>query len=392
MYETLRWEGTLDWALGHVVDRGLGSVQPDLLDVLRLGAWQLLRGAVPDRAAVATSVDVARQQVGARTAGFTNGVLRALARRRDQLPWPAADSDEGSALALGWPAWSVAAAREVFGPRTTDVLAASNEPAGLVLRARGGPSARAALIDELRGAGLDAHPGPRSPSAVRLPGGDPGQLVAVAEGRAAVQDAASMVVVEDLAAAVVGRPEQTDLALRGARVADLCAGPGGKTAHLVDLGATVFATDVHLHRARLVRGAVRPGDAHVVVADVTRPVWEHGAFDAVLVDAPCTGLGVTRRRPEIRWTRSAEDPGRLAGLQSTLLARALELLAPGGVLVYSACTWTVPETTGVIRELLALHGDELEPVRGAGRQLDPADDHCDGMYVAVLRRAGRHHF
>jgi 16S rRNA (cytosine967-C5)-methyltransferase len=393
-YETLRWQGSLDWALGRVSARPLDRLDPEVLDVLRLGAWQLLHGRQPDRAAVGTAVDVARAEVGAHVTGFVNGVLRALARQRDALPWPAGDADDAVGLRLGYPAWVVAAARARFGPRAEAVLEAGNAAPGVVLRATGD---RQALLEELAAAGVDAEPGPHAPEAVRAPGADPGRLAAVAEGRAVVQDEASMLVARAVAA---------DLP-RGALVLDACAGPGGKTTHLAQLGARVVATEIQPTRAALVRQAAdrlatgAGGDrVEVVVGDATAPPTHRDRFDAALVDAPCTGLGVVRRRPELRWKRDPGDARRLADLQLRILDRVAGAVRPGGRLVYSACTWTVEETRDVADHVLAISGDRLEledaeaVLGGAGRrigddpgvQLDPAADGVDGMYVLVLRR------
>jgi 16S rRNA (cytosine967-C5)-methyltransferase len=381
-YDTLRWAGTLDWALGQVLTRPLDDVEPALRRVLRLGALQLLRSGVPARAAVATSVALASEQVPRGRAkgasGFVNGVLRALSRQLDDLPWPDQDIDPVAHLALttGHPPWIVEDLLARFDrDRVAAILAADDDPPGVTLRATGD---RAALVEELRGLGVDASPGDVAES-VRAPGADPRRLDAVAQGRAVPQDEASMRVVH----ATAVRP--------GARVLDLCAGPGGKATHLARLAGEsgrVVAIELHPHRAELVRQAaarqgvaidVRVGDA----ADV--PLPEDETFDVVLLDAPCTGLGTGRRRPEVRWRRTPGDASELAELQAHLLARAAERVAPGGSLTYAVCTWTAAETDEVV--------DAVEPgLRAAGfeptsrQQLLPDRDDTDGMYVATWVR------
>lgn len=393
-YSTLRWEGTLDWVLAHVVRRGLADIEPAVLDVLRIGAWQLLYGNVPDRAAVDTAVELARAEVGARATGFVNGVLRALGRRVGTLPWPG--GDEGVGLRLAYPAWMVVEARRRFAGRAEAVLEAGNAPPGLTLRAVG---SRDELLEELRAAGLDAREGRLASEAVRVAGADPTTLAAVADGRATPQDEASMLVTRVVAERVLS----ADGALpQGWAVLDACAAPGGKSTHLAQLGATVTAADLRPTRAGLVAAAAaRLGLSDrvaVAVADATAPPWRTGSFAAVLVDAPCTGLGVVRRRPELRWRRDAGDPRRLGALQLSLLEAAAESVAPGGRLVYSACTWTVAETVDVARAFLAVHGDryaaaDVSAVAGAralpgdpGVQLTPDTDDVDGMYVAAFDR------
>ncbi|MGH8908325.1 MAG: transcription antitermination factor NusB [Egibacteraceae bacterium] len=386
-YSTLRWEGTLDWALGQVVTRPLDQVEDSLLDVLRLGAWQVLFGGTPDRAAVATAVDLARAVVGDRATGFANGVLRGLARRRDELPWPSEDTDEGLGLALGYAPWIIAEARARFGDGARATLEAGNVPPGVTLRAAGD---RDELIAELRAAGVEAVPGCWAPEAVRAPGADPSSLAAVAEGRAVPQDEASMLVTR---AAVAGVPA-------GALVLDACAAPGGKTTHLAQLGLRVVAADARPGRASLVTAAAaRAGlAAEVVAADGLAPPWRGETFDVVLVDAPCTGLGTVRRRPEVRWRRAPEDPARLGKLQLALLEHAAPLVRPGGRLVYSACTWPLAETADVASAFLAAHTGRFtaEPPdlgeAGArldgdpGLQLTPDRDGTDAMYVCAFRR------
>jgi 16S rRNA (cytosine967-C5)-methyltransferase len=381
-YDTMRWEGTLDWALGQVLTRPLDDVEPALRRVLRLGALQVLRSAVPARAAVATSVALARDQVprkrAAGAAGFVNGVLRALARRADQLPWPdRADLPvEHLALTTGHPRWVVEdLLARLPVERVAAILAADDEPPGLTLRATGD---RDALLAELRAAGVAASPGAFG-AAVRAPGADPRRLAAVREGRAVPQDEASMRVV----AATGTRP--------GDRVLDLCAGPGGKSTFLAGLAGPdgrVVAVELHPHRAELVRAAaarqgvavdVRVGDA----ADPPLPADER--FDRVLLDAPCTGLGTGRRRPEVRWRRQPEDATQLAALQRRLLLAAADRVAPGGTLTYAVCTWTAAETDAVV-EAAAPDLARAGLQEGERVQLWPDRDATDGMYVATWTR------
>lgn len=378
-YDTLRWQGTLDWALGEVLTRRLGDVEPALRRLLRLGALQLLFTDVPPRAVVATAAELAATAVPGRRArgatGFVNGVLRALARRRDHLPWPQSDADPVAHLALrtGHPAWVVAELLPRFGlAATRALLDADNDPPGVTLRAHGD---RDALVAELQLAGVAAAPGGLAPEAVRAPGADPRRLAAVADGRAVPQDEASMVV--SRATRVVSR----------AKVADLCAGPGGKATHLAALagpGGRVTALEVHPGRARQVEAAARRLGVRVdtVVGDAAAPPFA-ATFDVVLLDAPCTGLGTGRRRPEVRWRRSPEDVASLAALQRRLVTAALPLVRPGGHLTYAVCTWTEAETTGVTGPLVAAH-PEFERVEQ--RQLRPDLDATDGMYLAVFRR------
>lgn len=389
-YSTLRFEGSLDAELTVASSRPLAEVDPGLLDVLRMGAWQLRHGGVPDRAAVGTAVEVARAVVGGWSTGFCNGVLRTVAR--SDPPRYDESTDEGLGLALGYPAWIVASARGAFGARARAVLAAGNVPAGITLRAA--PGGRAALLDELRADGIEARPTAAATDGVGVGHLDVGALPAVAEGRAAVQDEASMLVVEALAEAAGG--------LDGASAVDLCAAPGGKTAHLAALGAEVVAVDRDARRLPLVaEAAARLGVAErvrTVRADALTADLAVGAADFVLLDAPCTGLGVVRRRPELRWRRRLTDVAELATLQGRLLDAAVRLVRPGGLVAYSVCTWTGEETVDVVSSALARSDSPWElagppaSVGGAGStvgpllRLDPDRDGTDGMAIALIRR------
>lgn len=379
-YEALRWQGTLDHLLTAHCRRPLDDVEPALLRVLRLGALQLWHSDVPAHAAVQTTVELAREAVPARrgdgAAGFVNGVLRSLARDlADGGPrWPQ-DPRARVALTTGHPRWVVDELADSLGlARAAAVLAADSRPADTTLRAR---DDRDELVAELLAAGVEARPGRHAPEAVVVPGADPRALTAVREGRARPQDEASMLVVR---AAEVRR---------GDRVLDLCAGPGGKTTHLATLAGpegSVTAVELHPHRARQVADAA---DAmglavDVRVGDGTDPPLEpEERFDVVLVDAPCTGLGVGRRRPEVRWRRQPQDVPALADLQRRLLEAAAGRVADGGRLVYAVCTWTAGETTEVVGR-----ADLGGLVATGQRQLLPDTDDTDGMFIATFAQAG----
>jgi 16S rRNA (cytosine967-C5)-methyltransferase len=348
-YGTLRGRGTYDAVLALCSDRELRRIDAPLLDVLRLGAHQILSTRIPPHAAVGTAVDLARSVSGPGQAKFANAVLRKVASR-DMDGWLAiVVPDRGGesarlAVAHSHPAWIVSALRDALGPdrgEIEDLLEADNRRPRVTLAARPGRSTAGELVD------AGAESALYSPYAAVLPEGDPAAIDAVRDGRAAVQDEASQMVALAMAAAPIeGRDE---------RWADLCAGPGGKAGLLSALaterGAHLLAADLQPHRAALVGRAV-DDRAGVVVADGRVPAWRPGTFDRVLLDVPCTGLGALRRRPEARWRRGPESVAELGPLQRDLLRRALDAVRPGGVVAYVTCSPHLAETRVVVDDVL----------------------------------------
>lgn len=395
-YGTLRGRGTYDAVLAACVDRPLGQVDAPVLDVLRLGAHQLLAMRVPPHAAVGATVELARAVLGESRGSFVNAVLRRVGAR-DRAAWlaqvaPAYDADPLGHLAVvhSHPRWVVSALQDALGGDLTETaaaLAANNVAAEVTLVARPGRAEVAELLE------AGARPGTWSPHAAVLPGGDPAELAAVRDGRAGVQDEGSQLVALALAAArLTGRDE---------RWLDLCAGPGGKAALLGalarDRGSVLLAGELAPHRAVLVRRAAGP-DAAVVVADARNPAWMAGTFDRVLLDAPCTGLGALRRRPEARWRRAPADVPALAGLQRQLLTRALDAARPGGVVAYVTCSPHLAETRAVVDDVLGRRADVVrEDARtllpsvpdlgdGPDLQLWPHRHGTDAMFLSLLRK------
>ena len=404
-YGTLRAQGSLDAVLARCADRPLPAVDGAVLDVLRLGAYQLLRTRVPPHAAVSATVDLAPR----RAAGFVNAVLRRVARQ-DWDRWvaavaPAYQADPVGHLALRYahPAWVVAAFADAVGgdlDETARALAADDARPELHLVARPG------LVDrDVLAAAASGEPGPWSPYAVRLPaGGDPAAIAAVADGRAAVQDEGSQLCALAAAAApLAAAAGGASTPGRDARWLDLCAGPGGKSALLGALaaprGAHLVAVERQPARARLVAAATAGLPVTVLHADGTVPGWREAAFDRVLVDAPCTGLGALRRRPEARWRRQPSDLPALTRLQRGLLDSAVAAVRPGGLVAYVVCSPHLAETRAVVAETLRRSGAAVEqldarpyfpgvPDLGDGPhvQLWPHRHGTDAMFCALLRR------
>ena len=400
---TCRWLGTYDAILEAASGRALGTLQPAVVDLLRLGAHQVLGMRVGTHAAVSETVDLAGATVGRRVTGLVNAVLRRVAAH-DLASWVerlGADRDplDRLALAHAHPRWVVEAYADLLpDDEILPALAADNVSPEVSLVVRPGLARLDELVAE---AGADG-PGRWSPFAVRGTG-NPADLPLVRTGRAGVQDEGSQLV----AWGVTRPPAASGWWL------DLSAGPGGKAALLTGLaaadGSRVVAGELAPHRAALVVSATRgyPLDQRpvVVVADATRPSWRPGSFTRVLADVPCTGLGALRRRPEARWRRDPADVEALHPLQTALLSTALDAAAPGGLVAYVTCSPHRRETADVVTETLAGRDDvdvvpfaEVLPelagpavgaaasTDGAFLQLWPHRHGTDAMFAAYLRR------
>ncbi|MEU2505834.1 transcription antitermination factor NusB [Streptomyces sp. NPDC007863] len=401
VYGTLRRQGTYDAIIAACVDRPLREVDPPVLDVLSLGAHQLLGTRIPPHAAVSATVELARAVLGEGRAKFVNAVLRKITRQ-DLDAWLAEvappyekDAEDHLAVMHSHPRWVVSALWDALGGGRAgieELLEADNERPEVTLVARPGR----VTVEELAEA-AETEPGRWSPYALRLSeGGEPGAIEAVRDGRAGVQDEGSQLVAIALANAPLDGPDT--------RWLDGCAGPGGKAALLgalaAERGAALLASEKQPHRARLVERALagNPGPYQVIAADGTRPPWREGAFDRVLVDVPCSGLGALRRRPEARWRRRPEDLDGFAPLQRGLLTEALRAVRVGGVVGYATCSPHLAETRVVVDDVLKkLGGAELIDARplfpgveplgdGPDVQLWPHLHGTDAMYLALIRR------
>ena len=397
-YGTCRALGLLDTVLAVCVDRELAAVDGELLDALRLGTYQLLRTRIPPHAAVAATVGVVRAARGSGAAGFVNAVLRRVTEH-DEAGWlarlaPPIDADPVGHLALAHPhpRWVAQAFADALGGDSGELaaaLAADDTRPVVHLTARPGE-----ITAEELAAATGGEPAPYSPYGVHLAeGGDPGELAAVTEQLASVQDEGSQLTALALAAAPVDGPNT--------RWLDLCAGPGGKAALLGALagiaGGNLDAVERAEHRAGLVRRACAGLPVTVHVADARDPELPLYGYDRVLVDAPCTGLGALRRRPEARWRRRPEDVPELAALQAGLLRAALARARPGGIVGYVVCSPHLDETTGVLAEVLADGTAEQLDARtyfpgvpqlgdGPHVQLWPHRQGTDAMFCALLHR------
>jgi 16S rRNA (cytosine967-C5)-methyltransferase len=393
-YGTCRTRGLLDAIISAAAGRPPEQIDPVLLDLLRLGAYQLLRTRVEPHAAVSTTVEQAGIEFDTARAGFVNGVLRTISRR-DEQSWveelaPPADSDPvgHAAFVHAHPRWIAQAFADALGAdagQLDALLASDNERPLVHLAARPG----VLTADELAGQ-VDGTVGRYSPYAVYLPGGDPGRLEAVRDDAALVQDEGSQLVARALTLAELDGPDT-------GRWLDLCAGPGGKTALLaaLDGDGRVTAIEPTERRAEFVEHNTRGLPVDVLRVDGRDPGIEPG-FDRVLVDAPCTGLGALRRRPEARWRRQPAYVPQLVKLQRELLASAIRLTRPGGVVLYATCSPHLAETVGVVADALRRHPVTavdtralFDPVTGLDDvpyvQLWPHRHGTDAMFAAALK-------
>lgn len=380
-YGSCRTRGLLDAVIAAAAGRPVDQIDPVLLDLLRLGTYQLLRTNVAEHAAVSTTVEQAGIEFDNARAGFVNGVLRTISGR-DEASWvaelaPSRDEDPVGHLAFihAHPRWIAQAFTDALGPAAGELdaaLAADNARPGVHLAARPGAMTAEALAEEVGGT-----VGRYSPYAVYLAGGDPGRLAPVREARALVQDEGSQLVARALTLAPL-------LGEDGGRWLDLCSGPGGKTALIAAIaaqhGGAVTAIEPAPRRADLVEQNTRGLPVEVLRVDGRDAPLEPGSFDRVLVDAPCTGLGALRRRPEARWRRTPADVPGLAKLQRELLAAAIALTRPGGVVLYATCSPHLAETVGVVSDAL-----RRQPVTALDTRplFAPAEDLGSGPYVQL---------
>ncbi len=379
VYGTLRMQGRHDHFISAASDRSLEQIDPKALIVLRLGTHQLKQMRVPSHAAIYESVELAKKVVGKSTASFVNAILRKIdSLDFEQLSKP---TQEYARLALEYshPEWIVSSYFDSL-KNSSDVISllqANNNPAKPTLIAWPGLAAQGELLE----AGALAIA--RSSVAATFDG-NPGDIAAIRERRAGVQDLGSQLVVEKF----------YDQFKPNLRWLDLCAGPGGKAAYLSALlkrdGGSLLANEISNERAKLVSQVMHHGEVNV--SDGRSMPDELGKFDRILLDAPCTGIGALRRRPEVRWRRNLQDLKNLTQLQSELLESATRLLSPGGIIAYVTCSSHQAETKFQIRSFLKQHSnftripiqDERADIDG-DLQLWPHRDGTDAMFLSLLR-------
>lgn len=393
VYGVLQNRALLDFYLGAYCTQKVGHLQPPLADILRLGAYQILfLDKVPDRAAVNESVELAKRNKRGQAAGLVNAVLRKVSLNKDTLP-PIPRRDEAQYLSVRYshPKWLVKRLLTLLGREEAEAfLAADNGIVPLTVQVNTLKTTAEDLAAELTAAGVTAAPHPWVPDCLELTGsGDLTALEAFQTGKFFVQDPAAKLV------SLISAPK------KGQRVIDVCAAPGGKSfgaAIAMEDRGEVLACDLHENKlSRIEAGAARLGLKSIwdFAADGTvfRPEWAESA-DVVLVDAPCSGLGIIRKKPDIRY-KSPDDLFTLTVAQSTILENAARYVKPGGTLIYSTCTILPEENGQVVDGFLSGHPEFSRETftlpAPMGEQpgeltLWPHRHGTDGFYICRLRR------
>ncbi|MEV8268213.1 transcription antitermination factor NusB [Microbacterium sp. NPDC076911] len=405
-YGTLRRQGTYDAVIAIAADRSIPDIDPAVLDALRLGVHQLQSTRVASHAAVNESVELARSVGGRGASGFANAVLRRVSRDNPgdwmtRVSDSARSDDERLGLLFSHPVWIVRAFRRALAAEGR-----AEELEALLAADNSAPRVTMAALPGLASLPEDSRHTPFSPFGFRLGGGDPESVIRAADGRVRVQDEGSQLAALALTRALPVR--------EGERWLDLCAGPGGKTAMLaaeaLKHGATLDANEISPARAGLVRQAIAGVPLGVTVSEEdgrTLASKSSDTYDRILVDAPCTGLGALRRRPEARWRKTPGDVPELTALQTELLSTAVSALRPGGVVAYITCSPHLAETAGVVAEVQREWGDAIVELSArdvvtklsssdpelltqsdgtARAQLWPHRHNTDAMSISLLQR------
>jgi 16S rRNA (cytosine967-C5)-methyltransferase len=400
---TLRWQRQLDYLIEHFAKRPVGKLDFEVLQILRLGAYQLLHlDRVPAAAAVNDAVAMTRRARKTSAAGLVNAVLRGLSRNTHRLPLPLRPPD-GDPLpylevSLSHPGWLAHRWLTRYGFDATETWEKFNNAAApLTIRVNRLKTDAETLTRALAEHGVSVEPARFAPEGLIVTSGNPLRTPLAGTGQFFLQDEASQLV------ALLGAPEP------GMKVLDTCASPGGKTTAMAAMAgdrAEIVATDVRPARVQLLRETVAASGAQnvrVLQVDLEAGLPFAPEFDVVFVDAPCSGLGTVRRDPDIRWRRTEADLTPLANSQVTMIANAADAVRPGGRLIYSTCSSEPEENEGVVERFLESHGhfapidlriekppgfDTLEPVLDEGGVLrtSPHKHGLEAFYGAVLRR------
>lgn len=391
VYGAVQRKKELEYIISSFSKIKLKKISKYILIILKLGIYQLLyMDKIPASAAVNESVRLARRYGHASSAGFVNGILRNVDRNRGNLPKPA-DRLEAIAVKYSFPEWLVSRWIELFGEDfACELMSAMNEPPRVCLRV----NTLKASPEEVKKLIPNAESGKYLPCALYCPGFDIAKSREYTDGLVTVQDEAAML------AAYVLCPKP------GETVIDMCAAPGGKTTHLAQImenKGRIISFDIHEHKIALIRENAKRLGADIISAEC-RDAAEYDkeykeSADKILVDAPCSGLGIIRRKPDIKWRKSAENE--LFEIQYKILENAARYLKKGGELVYSTCTLEKNENEGVLERFLKEHSDfeisdineylpeNIKKGRNGCITLYPNVDGTDGFFIARLKKGVR---
>jgi len=401
VYGTVRWKLTIDWIIGQFSNIKLEKLSPWILNIMRLGVYQLLfTDKVPQSAACNESVKLSKKYGHSASSGYVNAVLRNIARNRDKISYPERAENILKYLSVKYshPEWMINEWIKLFGEEFTEsLLQKNNETPLMTVRANTLKTSREELSSILREAGYEVDDGRYAHEAlvIRNPASVT-RIEAFQKGYFQVQDESSMLVGNIL------DPKPGEL------VMDVCSAPGGKATHIAQLmgnTGTVIARDIHPHKIKLIEDAAKRLSINCIKAEVFDAAKLDERYikkaDRVLVDAPCTGLGIIRRKPDIKWERHESDSDEITKLQRTILDISSEYVKPGGVLVYSTCTIMPEENQDIVYEFINRKKDfELQDITellpsGLSKtdsskgfiQLYPNVDGVDGFFIArIVRR------
>ena len=401
VYGTVKWKLMLDRVIASYSSIKMEKLSPWILNILRLGAYQLLKlSKVPQSAACNESVNLAGRYGHKASAGFVNAVLRNIARNGSSLALPSKETDLTGYLSVkySYPKWLTEKYLGLFGAEFTEsLLDAGNSTPELTVRANTLRLTAADLVVKLEAEGVTSVPGKYVAEAVVIKSSvSIAKLNAFKKGLFQVQDESSMLPAKVLA------PQP------GEWVLDACSAPGGKATHMAQLmqnKGAVIARDIHEHKLKLIDDAAARLGINIIKSelhDAALPDTKHEqAFDRVLLDAPCTGLGIIKRKPDIKWARETKDIDSITALQKQLINTVSKSVKPGGVLVYSTCTILPEENEGVVNSFLEQNADfEADDIttflppelavhaKGCMLQLYPNRDGIDGFFIARIKRRG----
>ena len=382
VYGTVKAGESIDWIISKYINRPLKKIDPKVAAILRVGIYQIFfLDRVPNSAAVNESVELAKK-ISIGSSKFVNAVLRSAVREPDKAKFPKDDTAEAIALSMFHPQWLVERWIEQFGiEQTKEICIADNKEPPLTLRVNTLKTNRLEVLENLKTQNIVARPSTLTEEGIIIDSGAGSldHLAILQQGLCQVQDESSMLVAHALESK------------SGEFIIDCCAAPGGKTTHIAELmnnTGHILAVDIHEHKIKQIKSnASRLGikiiesiqlDARKIGSKFT------GKADRVLVDAPCSGLGVLRRKADLRWKKTLNEMKALPALQLEILNSAAQTLKQGGTLVYSTCTLEYEENEGIINKFINTHSDFILEYT---KTLLPHIDGTDGFFIAKLKRS-----